>query len=298
MNILLQNEGSGWVLDEIVKDYTKYTRHNVVDKDPDIIWCVSMHKVCDMTNYKCKKVASVHHIDKYQMDQYGPMFKCINSSFDYCISPNDNTIEVASKDISIPFKKFPYWVLSNRMDNIVRKSETDEIVIGSFIKDSWGKKPKLSKGPDIFLEILKELKKTYNIKILLSGMCGRRYLRDHFNKEGIKYEYYDVHPDINDLYNKIDWYFVTSRYEGGPQSVLECSYRGIKILSTDVGMAKDVLHDDCICDNVDEFVEKFSQDVNTVDYNRSSVRSKFVPEVIVPKLDDFFDNVLNGGNCE
>jgi hypothetical protein len=294
MRVLIQNEGSGWILDNIANDYKKYSRHEVVEKDPDLVWCISMHRAKDLESYPCKKVISVHHIDKYQMDQYPPMFESINAYYDYCISPNKTTIDSASQSISIPFKQVPYWILSDKTENVKAKEKTDEIIVGSFIKDSWGDRPKLSKGPDILLEVLKEINKRHNIKVILSGRGGRKYLRKNLDKEGIKYDHYNMHPDINKLYNKIDWYFVTSRYEGGPQSILECSYRKIKILSTKVGMAEDVLHKDCICDCVEDFVKKFSKSLDRIEHNHNKVKNEYVPEIVIPKLDDFFEEVLHG----
>jgi hypothetical protein len=295
MRVLVQNEGSGWILDNIANDYKKYSRHEVVEKDPDLVWCISMHRAKDLESYSCKKVISVHHIDRYQIDQYPPMFDSINSHYDYCISPNKITIASASEFISVPFKESPYWILSDKTINIKPKEQTREIVIGSFIKDSWGNRPKLSKGPDILLEVLKELNKKHNIRVVLSGRGGRKYLRKNFDKEGINYDYHNMHPDINQLYNKIDWYFVTSRYEGGPQSILECAYRRVKILSTDVGMARDVLHPECICEGVEDFVNKLSDSVDRTVYNCNQVKNYYMPEVVIPKLDDFFEKVLSEG---
>ena len=37
--------------------------------------------------------------------------------------------------------------------------------------------------------------------------------------------------DLNLLYDCLDWYFVTSRFEGGPQSVLESSFHKVKIFN-------------------------------------------------------------------
>jgi hypothetical protein len=293
MRVLTQNEGSGWILDNIVNDYKKYSRHEIVEEDPDLAWCISMHRARDLEKYSCKKVVSVHHIDKYQMKQYPPMFKSINSHYDYCISPNKTTIDEASKNIKIPFEEVPYWILSDKTKNVFPKEKTEEIVIGSFIKDSWGDKPKLSKGPDVLFEVLKRINSSHKIKVILSGRGGRKYLRHHFDREGIKYEYYEMHPDINQLYNQIDWYFVTSRYEGGPQSVLECAYRRVKILSTEVGMAKDVLHGDCICQSVDDFVKKFFESVDRTEYNYEQVNTSYMPEIVISKLDDFFEKVVN-----
>ena len=46
---------------------------------------------------------------------------------------------------------------------------------------------------------------------------------------------------VNELYNILDLYIVSSRFEGGPQSVLECAITKTPIISTDVGLASSVL---------------------------------------------------------
>ena len=46
---------------------------------------------------------------------------------------------------------------------------------------------------------------------------------------------------INELYNCLDLYIVSSRYEGGPQSVLECGITRTPIISTRVGIADEIL---------------------------------------------------------
>ena len=47
---------------------------------------------------------------------------------------------------------------------------------------------------------------------------------------------------INELYNLLDLYIVSSRFEGGPQSILECAATKTPIISTDVGIAKEILN--------------------------------------------------------
>ena len=46
---------------------------------------------------------------------------------------------------------------------------------------------------------------------------------------------------INDLYNCLDLYIVSSRFEGGPQSVVECGLTKTPIISTRVGIAEEIL---------------------------------------------------------
>ena len=58
--------------------------------------------------------------------------------------------------------------------------------------------------------------------------------------------------DLNELYNILDLYLVTSRLEGGPQAILECGISKTPILSTDVGVAPEILNKKSIF-NIDEF---------------------------------------------
>ena len=48
---------------------------------------------------------------------------------------------------------------------------------------------------------------------------------------------------INDLYNILDLYIVSSRIEGGPQAIMEAAYTKTPIVSTDVGVASEILSD-------------------------------------------------------
>ena len=57
---------------------------------------------------------------------------------------------------------------------------------------------------------------------------------------------------LNELYNILDLYLVTSRLEGGPQAILECGISKTPILSTDVGIAPEILSKKSIF-NIDEF---------------------------------------------
>ena len=52
--------------------------------------------------------------------------------------------------------------------------------------------------------------------------------------------------EINELYNILNLYIVSSRIEGGPQAILECAITKTPIISTDVGLASEVLHETSI----------------------------------------------------
>ena len=66
----------------------------------------------------------------------------------------------------------------------------DRIIIGSFQKDGvgWGEgnEPKLIKGPDIFCEVIKRLKKDFDIHVFLTGPA-RGYVKNHLKSNGIPF---------------------------------------------------------------------------------------------------------------
>ena len=78
---------------------------------------------------------------------------------------------------------------------------------------------------------------------------------------------------LNKLYNLLDLYLVTSRIEGGPQAILECAITKTPILSTDVGVAGEILHQDSIYDP-----ENFYKASTNVDYAYNNALRYKLPE--------------------
>lgn len=122
-------------------------------------------------------------------------------------------------------------------------------VVGSFQKDGvgWGEgnEPKLVKGPDILLQVIRRLKEHIpDLFVLLSGPA-RGYVTLGLNTMKVPYKhiYIKTYPDISKLYQALDVYLVTSRQEGGPKAVLESMASGIPIISTCVGQAMDLIED-------------------------------------------------------
>ena len=71
--------------------------------------------------------------------------------------------------------------------------------------------------------------------------------------------------ELNELYNCLDLYIVSSRVEGGPQSILECGLTKTPIISTDVGIANEILSKSIY--NMNNFKEALP-DIETA-YNNS-----------------------------
>jgi len=303
VEIFVNKENSGWVIDDIFKDYQKFTRHKIVNinNNPDIIWILNFWGFRNLLNYiKVPVFVTIHHIPEHKIQKYD--FNLYNKYASGCIVPNKKTERFLKEYLTIPVYRIPYWLLSKRMlkseTNIeIKKKEistNNEILIGSFQKDSEGKtnQPKLEKGPDIFLEVVMELKKQYNIKVVLSGY-NRKYLTENLSAKCIPFSYFENFNDLNLLYDCVDWCFVTSRSEGGPQAVLETAYRNVKILSSNVGLAPEVLHSDCICYNVKDFVNKFNDNLDRRKENFERVQ-EYLPQKIISQVDNFFEEQLKG----
>ena len=60
--------------------------------------------------------------------------------------------------------------------------------------------------------------------------------------------------ELNELYNLLNLYIVSSRFEGGPQAIMECALSKTPIISTDVGIASEILSNSSIY-SMDNFKE-------------------------------------------
>ena len=118
------------------------------------------------------------------------------------------------------------------------KTAEDAYLIGNFHRDSEGDdllRPKLVKGPDLFVEIVKILRQMgQNIHIVLAGP-RRHWIRQQLQHNNIPFTFFGEDTGARDdksvniqskemlniLYNILDLYIVSSRSEGGPQSIME-----------------------------------------------------------------------------
>jgi glycosyltransferase involved in cell wall biosynthesis len=150
--------------------------------------------------------------------------------------------------IGINLGYFPFQTVHNKLDARKKMGIPEKaFVVGSFQKDGvgWadGMEPKLIKGPDIFLSVIRELKsKIPELFVLLSGP-SRGYVKAGLDNMKVAYHhiYLNSYPQINLLFQALDVYLVTSRQEGGPKAILESMASGVPIVSTSVGQAMDLI---------------------------------------------------------
>jgi hypothetical protein len=80
------------------------------------------------------------------------------------------------------------------------------------------------------------------LHVILTGF-RRDYLIRELDRVGINYSYFEMvdMKNLNELYNCLDLYVVSSRVEGGPRAILECALAKVPIISTKVGIAELIL---------------------------------------------------------
>jgi hypothetical protein len=274
--IFIQGEESkyDWIIDTLKKEYSKYSKHQIVKNysNADIIWLLADYKYKAIPENVLKNkyvITTIHHIDKDKINEKN--FKFLNSI--------TNKYHTISKIGEIELKKYteqeiityPFWINDNNWFEIKDKDKlkqefkikSDTFLIGSFQRDTEGKelkqnviKPKLSKGPDILIEVIKEYQKKYsNIEVVLTGF-RRQYVIQELEKINVKYYYFEnqSYENLNKLYNLLDLYVVSSRVEGGPRAILETIFTKTPLISTNVGIASEYLPKSAIYQNPNESI--------------------------------------------
>jgi hypothetical protein len=264
-----------WICDELKKEFTEYFGEEIVTKEPqssDIIWYLApwnygytpndMDREEWLELLKMKKVVfTMHHIDeeKYARGELDNTFEFMRKYGTKIHGICGKTFDFLKSMIGeIPIVKKYLWVDSeiffeiDDKTNLRKKWELSGYVVGSFQKDTEGKIniPKMSKGPDIFVNIMEDIQKDHpDLLVVLSG-TRRTYIKSELEKRGIKYKYFEMIglKELNELYNCLDLYVVSSRIEGGPRAIVEAGITKTPIISTDVGIASDLMPRESIYD--------------------------------------------------
>lgn len=117
-----------------------------------------------------------------------------------------------------------------------------EPVVGFFAKRASNDDDR--KGTDIFAEALSAFAKTHGKTGVLIVGPGWQELVQRFRSEGIRcawIPFIENSSDIAPLYHALDFYWVTARVEGGPVPLLEAMSCEVCCLSTEVGLAREVV---------------------------------------------------------
>ena len=280
MKIYLSKINESWIVDRVKDEWLEYNDEISTKeiKDSDIIWIISpwLWKKIPKRHLKTKKVVcSIYHFEdkdflKENLIDFYDRDKFVNHY--HVISPKVK--EQLENLTDKPVTYIPFWVNQNLWFNIEDKKflrkkfgvAQDSFLVGSFQRDTEGSdliSPKLIKGPDRFIEIVKYYEaKDSNFKVILTGK-RRQFVINELERLNIEYLYFEManFEMLNELYNLIDLYVVSSRIEGGPQAIVECGITKTPIISTDVGFASDILATESIFD-----MDNFSDAKPNVNY--------------------------------
>ena len=290
MKVYINKINEDWIVDRVRDEWIKHKNpYSKFFQLSNIVWLIAPWVWQEKSYNKLlnkKVVCSIYHIDedKFSKEDLNK-FKVRDQYVDAYHVISKNTLKQVEKLTDKKIYSIPFWINKelwfpiNSKNDLRKKHNIDSkcYLIGSFQRDTEGsdlKSPKLSKGPDRFLKIVKKIKeKNDNIHILLAGK-RRQYLISELEKYEINFTYFEMPPinKLNELYNCLDLYIVSSRYEGGPQAIFECALTKTPIISTNVGVAPEVLSPASIYD-----MSNFDLAKPDVDYAFTKAQKYIIP---------------------
>ncbi len=264
MKIYVLAPRENWICDRIAQEWkdnnSDYNTENI--QDADVIWLLAgwcwNHVPADLLRSK-KVVLTVHHIvpEKFDDSKINE-FRMRDQFVDAYHVPNEKTASIVTQLTEKPIYVCSYWY-DSQLWSPIDKNEAqkslglpdNKFIIGSFQRDTEGGslKPKLEKGPDLFCKFIEKISREKDVHVLLGGW-RRGFVINELEKNHIPFTFFEQAPieKLKIMYGACDLYVVASRYEGGPQAILEASAMKVPIVSTDVGIASKVLSPYCIID--------------------------------------------------
>ena len=244
MKIFVLAPKEDWICDRLVSEwyaaFPEFCTKNI--NDADIVWLLAgwcwNHLPVEILKNK-KIIVTEHHIvpEKFTQQKYQNFM--MRDQFVNCYHvPNEKTKSLLGQLTNKRIEVISYWYndkLWYPIDKTKARKELDLSIenyyIGSFQRDTEGsdlKTPKLEKGPDLFCDYLirnrSKIEVAGELHVLLGGW-RRQYV------------------------------------EGGPQAIIEASSMKVPIISTDVGIANQILHKNCIIDIEKDYYVPNSKDL-------------------------------------
>jgi len=310
MKIFTLRPNEDWICDRIANEFDQFIGQQSTRNayEADIVWLLAdfcWNQIPYEMLQKKKVVVTCHHIvpSKFDLNAQND-FRLRDKIVDVYHVPNERTKEFIQQYTKKPIVMLPYWIdtnfwTKNKSRNQARQElglPLDKTLIASFQRDTEGigisqgiYLPKIEKGPDIFCDFVEYDQQTSgNVEVLLGGW-RRQYIINRLEKMNIKYHYFELPTieKIRDMYIASSIYVVGSRYEGGPQAVLEASALKTPIISTPVGCAEQVLYPSSINRDLTQCI------VNNeiIDYNYNNVVENFDIKKVIPRYLEMFKGV-------
>lgn len=224
--------------------------------------------------------------------------------------------------LGLPSVHIPYAIDTKLFFPIAERAELrarlglprEAYVIGNFHRDSEGSdlgQPKLQKCPEMLVAVVARLRERgLPVHVLLAGP-RRHWIRRALIGRGIPFTFAgapgiagdDLHanilprPRLNELYNACDLYLIPSRWEGGPQSVMEAAAARVKILSTPLGVGLDILEPESIFELPRDAAGRIERDIRdnhlcaTLDAQAVRLQRNHTAEAMARGLVDLYRNL-------
>ncbi len=292
MKVYLNKLKESWVVDRFRSDWYKNNLDVSTEliNESEVIWIIApwvWSKIPKKQLKQKKVICSIYHIDFdnfterdkkdfYKRDAYVDEYHVISKK-----TLTQLELLTDKKIWCIPFwVDQNIWFYINEKEKLRKEFgfEDKDFLIGSFQRDTEGKDlktPKMIKGPDIFLNIVKIIyQDNKNLRVILTGK-RRNYLIERLQSLEIPFSYFEMVDlvQLNKLYNVLDLYLVTSRVEGGPQAIVECAISKTPILSTNVGISTEILHPKSIFEEKD-----FLEAKTDIEFAYNKVKNLTIPK--------------------
>lgn len=291
MKIFCHVPRENWIVDRMGDEFKKYSSLEIsterIDKDTDLIWLLGSwcwNQINPSILKEKKVLCTIHHEVPWKFDDNRKHNFLQRDMFvDHYLTYTNETKSLINSISNKPVTIIPHWIntkLWKQKEKIECRKKLnlpyEKFIVGSFQRDTEGsdlKTPKLEKGPDIFVEKVVEISKFKDVHVLLGGW-RRQYIVHRLEELKIQYTYIEL-PNLkvlNEMYNALDLYVVSSRCEGGPQALFEASYLKVPLISTKVGQHNIVLSKDCLYEPEEELkADNVLKSSNAIEENYKKV---------------------------
>tara|TARA_B100002019_G_scaffold285670_1_gene294990 strand:+ start:11731 stop:12648 length:918 start_codon:yes stop_codon:yes gene_type:complete len=292
MKIYITKINESWIVDRMRKEW--YLKNSTISTRfgfrSNVVWMIApwtWKKIPSKLLEQKKVICTIHHIvpekfQQLQIEEFKERDKYIDQYHTISNLSKEKLQEYTDKEIKV----IPFWANQENWFYIKEKESLrnkfgftkENFLIGSFQRDTEGidlKSPKLEKGPDIFFKQVEKLyQSNKNLIVVLTGK-RRQYLISKLKKNSIPYRYFEMVSikELNELYNILNLYIVSSRTEGGPQAIVECGLTKTPIISTNVGYAPMFMSKESIYDE-----HTFFRSEPNVDFLYNNVKNLTIPK--------------------